>query len=299
MSRINKNLLLSLVLLFSSLNMQIVAQENNEESLTSSRGSWEVHAGIGMFLGVSGLPSQISNNLAMKEGFLQNVSNASGLPIGASLFTGFGYRFKDSPHSTGLELGVGFHQDGGRAQVTLGDNPENIPGYVFESLMGSIGYPEFAVPMFFTITQMYPGLTTTNTMKGYYLDPKIRVYHRYRKPNWNIQSGIGLGLIIPTNYFAYPSKIRGDFIFGEDDGNGIEASFDHGWKHWMGQGPITTTRIPFPLVMRDGTVMMRAVQPLADFNLRAGYRNYFLDVAYSTEFRHIHHVKIGLGIQFI
>lgn len=297
MNKINKLLLISFTLLFILLSVQISAQENNEEQVlkSTSHGSWETHAGLGVFLGVNGLPSQISNALAIKEGFLKNVSNARGLPIGASVFAGAGYRINNSSHSIGLELGIGFHQDGGSAQVTLGDDPKNIPGYVFDALIGTIGTAEASV-LFSGVQSVYPGLITINTMKGYYLDPKLRVYHRYRKVNWSIQSGIGLGLVIPTNYFAYPSKIKEDFILRDDIS---EAGFNQGWKLAFGQGPMTTTRIPFPLVMRDGTVMMRAIQPLADFNIRAGYRNYFLDLGYSTEFRYIHHVKIGLGVQFI
>lgn len=37
-----------------------------------------------MNIGVNGLPSQISNDLAMKEGFLSAVGTMRGLPLGAS-----------------------------------------------------------------------------------------------------------------------------------------------------------------------------------------------------------------------
>lgn len=141
---------------------------------------------------------------------------------------------------------MGIHNDGGSARVTLGDDPANIPGYVFDGTIGAMGDSAGMLGMAkMFIPMIYPGMSTINTMKGQYLDPKLRVYYRYNKETWNIQAGMGLGFLIAMNYFAYPSKVRSDYTFSEDLEN-AEMLFDFGWASAMSQGPITATRIPFP-----------------------------------------------------
>ncbi|NIZ40618.1 hypothetical protein PVA45_03710 [Entomospira entomophila] len=297
---INQFMLFAIFALLISPVMSQESQKNSEESQPQS--NWETHVGIGLGIGANGLPSQISNSLAQKEGFISKVGSMKGLPLGVNIMGGFGYRFKGTNHSLGFEFSLGFNNDGGSARVTLGDNPSDIPGYVFDGTAASvdpIGIPGGAVGTMFVpgILAIYPGLSTINTMKGQYLDPKFRVYYRYRKPTWNIQTGLGLGFMIPLNYFAYPSKKKSDYILA--DRPDIQGLFDAGWTMPYTQGAITSTRIPFPLKMRDGTVMMRAFQPLLDIHIRASYRNYYLDLTYATEFRYIHHLKIGLGVQFM
>ncbi|NIZ46887.1 hypothetical protein PVA44_03575 [Entomospira nematocerorum] len=281
----------------------IMAQESdNSANDDTTTNNWESHVAIGLGIGANGLPSQISNSLAQKEGFISKVGSMKGLPLGVNFMGGFGYRINGSSHSVGFEFSLGFNNDGGSARVTLGDNPSNIPGYVFDGTAASvdpIGVTGGAVGTMFVpgILEIYPGLSTVNTMKGQYLDPKFRVYYRYRKATWNIQTGLGLGLMIPLNYFAFPSKKKSDYVLA--DRPYIEELFNTGWKMPYTQGAITSTRIPFPLKMRDGTVMMRSFQPLLDIHIRASYQNYYIDVTYATEFRYIHHLKIGLGVQFM
>jgi hypothetical protein len=285
LSSFTKPLMLVMFLLGGT---QVYAQE---ETSSQSTSRWEAHIGIGLNIGANGLPSQVANGLAQKEGYITSVTDMRGLPLGASIFSGFGYRFAGGNHSMGFEWSIGIHNDGGRARVTLGDDPANIPGYVFDGARGAGQLTN----LFASIQDTYAGLSTLNTMKGQYLDPKFRVYYRYRQPSWKIQTGLGLGLLIPFNYFAYPSKIRSDYTLPTDRQTSL---FDMGWTTALAQGPITVARIPFPLARRDGTVMMLAIQPLLDLHVRASYKNYYLDVTYSTEFRHIHHLKIGLGMLF-
>jgi hypothetical protein len=290
----NNKIFLLFWLVIATLTLHAQEQEDTDEAPATpvETKRWQLHFGIGMNIGVNGLPSQVANQLAVYEGYLSSVTQMRGLPLGASFFTGFGYRFANTDHSMGFEFGLGIHNDGGRARVTLGNDSDNIPGYVYDGFIGTAG--EASALMSF-IQDVYPGLGTINTMKGQYLDPKFRLYYRYNRPNWTIQTGLGLGFLIPFNYFAYPSKMHADYSFGVEGGEGL---FNMGWKNQLNQGPITAARIPFPLVMRNGYVMMRAIQPLVDLHLRASFKNYYFDVSYSTEFRFINHIKLGMGILF-
>ncbi len=293
--------LTSLLIILSCLPLR--ASEGTDLFNVLAQGTmnkWETHIGVGVNFGIMGLPSQIANNLALKEEYLHTVSEPLGLPFGINFFTGFGYKVTQTS-SIGLEFGTGIHMDGGNARVLLGDTIEDgnrIPGYVYDLFFGN--YPDERSggsnpwdpgPVFNTGLQALPStyqwLSTVNTMKGFYLDPKVRIYYRYSRPRWHLQTGIGMGLIIPFNYFAYPSKDPLDYQKGG-------SSFDLPWE--LSQMYLLPVRVPFPLVLRDGTSMMKAFQPVADFHLRATLYHVHLEVGYSTNFVHVHHLKLALGI---
>lgn len=304
----NKHLLLkflsALLLVASSLHategddtdrddlFNVLAQGNMDK--------WETHIGVGFNFGVMGLPSQVANDLALKEEYLHTVSEPLGLPFGINFFTGFGYKV-DAHSSMGLEFGGGIHMDGGNARVLLGDTMEDgnrIPGYVYDLFFGN--YPDDRAALtpwplsqnIFTIglgqlPSTYQWMSTVNTMKGFYLDPKVRVYYRYAKKRWHLQTGVGAGLLIPFNYFAYPSKDPTDYQKGG-------SSFDLPWE--LSQMYLLPVRVPFPLVLRDGSSMMKSFQPVMDFHLRATLYHLHLEIGYSTNFLHIHHLKLAMGI---
>jgi hypothetical protein len=292
-----KKLSLSLALLIFFW-LPLHADDDNllNASTQDNLNKWETHIGMGLNFGVLGLPSQVANALAVKEEYLHTVSEPLGLPFGINFFTGFGYKVSQSS-SLGLEFGAGVHMDGGNARVLLGDTLEDgnrIPGYVYDLFYGN--YPDargngsnfdpFGIA-FRALPSTYQWLSTVNTMKGFYLDPKVRVYYRYSKSRWNIQTGVGAGLIIPFNYFAYPSKNPQDYQKGG-------STFDLPWE--LSQMYLLPVRVPFPLMMRDGTNMMKAFQPVADFHVRATLYHVHLEVGYSTNFAYVHHLKLAVGM---
>ncbi len=289
----NKHFILSLILascVFAPVQAQ--SDDNLFDLLAQSReDQWETHIGFGLNFGFLGLPSQVANALAVKEGYLTAVTEAKGLPMGMNIFTGFGYKVTPST-SMGLEFGAGIHMDGGKARVQLGDtlaDPNSIPGYVYDLIFGNA--PSFFIPPALGSTPaMYQWLSTMNTMKGFYLDPKVRIYYRYTQPKWHIQTGVGAGLIIPFGYYAYPSKDPHDYKkFG--------ATSPISWP--MSQIYLMPVRIPFPLMLRDGTSMMKAFQPVADFHVRTAYKLGYLELGYSTNFMYVHHMKLAIGVNFI
>lgn len=262
---------------------------------------WESHAGIGMSIGASGLPSQMANEVAKTDKFLSNISQQQGLPIGATLFFGLGYKVSEVS-SFGVESSLGFTSDGGKARVTMG---QNLPGYAIDGANDSAptlgGGPAFFGDMnanvISSMQRIYNQLSTVNTMKGQFIDPRFRVYYRFKKADWSLQGGAGLALLIPFGYYAYPSKDYDDY---DVPNGGSEGSKNPGWDEvWSGgatQIPLKPAHVPFPLRTLDGAFLMQAVQPLFDFNFRASLTDYFVEVAYATEFKYIHNLKISLGI---
>jgi hypothetical protein len=235
----------------------------------------EVNAGIGASISAAGNPSQVSDKLAMKENYIANVADKRGLPFGVSGFANFGYRVTPN-HKTGLEFAMGYSTDGGTATVTMGDK---LPGYAVDGspLPGMVNQ----------IMKVYPGMITKNTMRGHFIDPKLRAFYRYDSNKMlSVQAGLGAGLIIPFSYYAYPSRNPDDVI--SDNAGTIISS----------QGALRPTAVPFPLVMTDGTTMMHAFQPVMDFNIRIGLGSiFYFEGTYATEFQYIHNVKLILGLQ--
>lgn len=261
-----------------------------------SRG-WEAHAGAGMVFGVNGLPSQVSNTLAGNDNYLSNVSKMQGLPFGGTLLGGFGYKI-DAVNSFGLEASLGLNADGGRARVTMGDN---LPAYAIDAFLDAMGlmgakydFATLKASDLSMLTGMYKALSAYNTMKGYYLDPRLRAYYKADFKTWRLQAGAGLAVLIPFNYFAFPSKDHGDYTWGPENPQG-SMLWNAFWNSGMAQFPIRPAHVPFPLRTLNGVYYMQNLQPLFDLSLRASLSHYFLDVAYATEFKHIHHVKISLG----
>jgi hypothetical protein len=244
----------------------------------------EANAGIGFSVSAAGNPSQVSNALAQKESYLSNVTDMAGLPFGVSAFVNLGYRINQN-HKAGFEFALGYSTDGGAARVFMGSS---LPAYALDGSVGTESDPDIVAFM----KQIYAGLSTKNTMKGNSIDPKLRAFYRYDSDKiWSIQVGLGAGLIIPFGYYAYPSRNVADY---EKDGQpGIGGAVV-----WAYPYALNAVQIPFPLVMTDGTTMMRALQPVADLNIRVGLGRYFyFEGSYATEFHYIHNVKIILGLQ--
>jgi hypothetical protein len=254
---------------------------------------FEVNAGLGASISAAGNPSQVSDKLAMKEGYLQSVTEKTGLPFGVTGFANFGYRFSEH-HKAGFEIAMGYSTDGGTARVTMGNK---FPAYALDgSPMDVDGF--LGNTVLNQMRKMYPGLSTKNTMRGHFIDPKLRAFYRYDSDQiWSIQAGIGAGVIIPFAYYAYPSRNPKDY-YHTDPNNTDWINGLLGMGVLSSQGAFVPTAVPFPLVLTDGTTMMRAIQPVMDFNIRIGLGSlFYFEGTYSTEFQYIHNVKLILGIQ--
>lgn len=283
-----------IVIILTFLKISAFSQEKLIDSL-------DFYVGVGMGATASGLPSQISNEVAKKEGFIEGTYNETGLPISTSIFTGVGYKVTKN-FSLGLEYGFGYNIDGGKADIKIG---KVVPSYIIDAMRNSDfdeKYKKIAENMAKTL---YPGMTVKNTrMKGSFWDQKLLAYTKVSSEWKEIPVGFQLGLGLKTmhmqDYYAIQSKNPRDYLIDPeneawgDNGNLDSSSLWNLLSVWAAK-PVY---IPFPLQLSNGEVLMYPHQLLFNVSLRANMSLFYVDVDYATEFKYIHNTKVTVGFIF-
>lgn len=278
-----------IVIILTFLKISAFSQEKLIDSL-------DFYVGVGMGATASGLPSQISNEVAKKEGFIEGTYNETGLPISTSIFTGVGYKVTKN-FSLGLEYGFGYNIDGGKADIKIG---KVVPSYIIEAIRNSDfdeGYKDLAENMAGSI---YPGMTVKNTrMKGSFWDQKLLAYTKVSSEWKEIPVGFQLGLGLKTmhmqDYYAIQSKNPRDYLPKFNSKEGLDHPVFWNLLSVWAAKPVY---IPFPLQLSNGEVLMYPHQLLFNVSLRANMSLFYVDVDYATEFKYIHNTKVTVGFIF-
>lgn len=252
--------------------------------------------GFGFGLTAMGLPSQISNAIALYESYIAGTANEVGFPLGTNFFAGVGYKF-NSHFSLGFEYSFGFNMDGGRSTILMADR---APQYVVDAindLRGTGGFTDFEINAALNeVDEVYGGMTVNNAyMKGSFWDQKFLLYFKYM-PNWGeipigFQFGTGLKMIHANKYTAIQSKDPRDYI--KANGETLDDPISWNAISIAASRPVD---IPFPLMTTDGKVYMYKNQPLMDFNFKFNIHMFYLELDYATEYHYIHNLKFTLGV---
>lgn len=275
------------VLLITNLPLNAQVFDNNDKK-------WEFNTGIATSITMLGNPSQVANQLAIDEHYLDGIANPKGLPIGVTGYMSALYKFNQRD-SFGFEVSLGFNSDGGTSQVIMGSV---VPNYVMDMIVDAGGTQETLDAM----GMVYPRLTTENTMKGYNIDPKIKAVYKANGKKWSTQVSIGAAFLIPLSYYAHPSKDPSKYYIDgaplEETGNPADST-DIGnifgkYASW-GIRPVS---VPFPLRTSDGRHYMDPINVLADFGFRFIYGMGYFELSYASDFYKINNLKMMIGVAF-
>lgn len=265
-------------------------------SLFSLPKHLDFSVGFGFGLTAMGLPSQISNNVALYEEYIAGTSNEVGFPLGTNFFAGVGYKF-NSHFSMGFEYSFGFNMDGGRSTIKMASTAPLYVVEAIESLRGTGGFTNLEIDAALNeVDEVYGGMTVNNAvMKGSFWDQKFLLYFKYM-PNWGdipigFQLGTGLKMIHANKYTALQPKDPRNYI--KADGETLDDPIQWNAISIAATRPVD---VPFPLATRDGKIFMYKNQPLMDFNFKFNIHMFYLELDYATEYHYIHNLKFTLGI---